>query len=216
MHLKIARWAGAEAKRERMGYNARKNHRSPICMPIHPEEARRVLEHADLLHDREAVEAALSRLAQAVTERLAQRNPLILCVMQGGLVPTGLLLPRLDFPLQVDYIHATRYRGDTRGGELRWIARPATPLLDRVVLLVDDIHDEGLTLEAIARECRAAGAAEVYSAVLVNKVHDRKHGLRADFAGLDVPDRYVFGYGMDYKEYLRNVPGIYAVRETDA
>ena len=180
---------------------------------ITPEEARIVLEQADCLYDAQAVEQAFDRLAAAINDRLAGSDPLVLCVMQGGLIPGGLLLPRLEFPLQMDYIHATRYGGGTRGGELHWIVRPSSPLQDKVVLLIDDIHDEGLTLDAIARDCRAAGAAEVCSAVLVNKLHDRKHGLRADFTGLEVPDRYVFGYGMDYKGYLRNAPGIYAVRD---
>ncbi len=178
---------------------------------ITPEEARAVLDRAERLYDAGDVNRALDRLAREITTRLRDRNPLVLCVMQGGLIPAGLLVPRLDFPLQMDYIHATRYRGNTRGGTLHWIARPATALEGKVILLVDDIHDEGLTLEAIARDCRAAGAADVLSAVLVNKIHDRKHGLRPDFSGLDVPDRYVFGYGMDYKGYLRNAPGIYAV-----
>lgn len=182
-------------------------------MPITPEEARTVLEQADRLYDAKQVDDALARLAAELNARLADSNPLVLCIMQGGLIPGGMLLPRLDFPLQMDYIHATRYGADTSGGELRWIVRPSSPLKDRVVLLIDDIHDEGLTLNAIARDCRAAGAAAVYSAVLVNKIHDRKHGLEADFKGLDVPDRYVFGYGMDYKTYLRNTPGIYAVKE---
>ncbi len=182
-------------------------------MTITPQEARAVLEQADCLHDAAAVDAALDRLAAEITARLGERNPLVLCIMQGGLIPGGLLLPRLEFPLQMDYIHATRYGGGTRGGELRWIVRPCASLQGRVVLLIDDIHDEGLTLDAIARDCQAAGATAVYSAVLVNKRHSRKHGLSADFAGLDVEDRYVFGCGMDYHGYLRNLPAIYAVRE---
>ncbi len=182
-------------------------------MPITPEEARTVLEQADCLYDTSQVDAAFGRLAADIGARLADSDPLVLCIMQGGLIPGGMLLPRLDFPLQMDYIHATRYGGGTSGGELRWIVRPSSPLQDRVVLLIDDIHDEGLTLDAITRDCQAAGAAEVFSAVLVNKIHDRKHGLRADFTGLDVADRYVFGYGMDYQGYLRNAPGIYAVKE---
>ncbi len=178
-----------------------------------PEEVRQVLAEADLLHSPAAVDAALERMADAMTARLADRNPLLLGVMIGGVVPLGYLLPRLPFPLQVDYLHATRYRGDVRGGGLEWRARPATPLAGRVIVVVDDILDEGLTLTEILGWCRGQGAAEVYSAVLVEKLHDRKPGLKhADFAGLEVPDRYVFGYGMDYRGYLRNAPGIFAVR----
>jgi hypoxanthine phosphoribosyltransferase len=178
-----------------------------------PEEVRQVLAQADLLHPAEAVEAALDRTAGAIAERLAEANPLILGVMVGGIVPLGCLLPRLGFPLEVDYLHATRYRGGVRGGTLEWRARPETPLTGRVVLVVDDILDEGVTLSAILDECRAAGAREVLSAVLVHKRHTRKPGIqRADFSALEVPDRYVFGYGMDYRGYLRNARGVYAVR----
>jgi len=140
-------------------------------------------------------------------------DTLTLAVMLGGLIPAARLLDRLDFPLDVDYIHATRYRGEIRGTELQWRARPSAELRDRVVLIVDDILDEGLTLAGIVDYCRSAGAAEIYTAVLVDKQHDRKPAIqRADFTGLRVEDRYVFGYGMDYKGYLRNAPGIFAVK----
>jgi len=80
------------------------------------------------------------------------------------------------------------------------------------VLIVDDILDEGVTLRAVADYCRDAGAREVRVAVLVQKLHDRNQvGVRPDFKGLDVPDRYVFGCGMDYREYFRNLTAIYAL-----
>ncbi|MCW8959255.1 MAG: hypoxanthine-guanine phosphoribosyltransferase, partial [Gammaproteobacteria bacterium] len=138
--------------------------------------------------------------------------PLILAVMSGAMIPAGVLLTHLDFPLQIDYIHATRYRGDTAGGEIEWRVAPRFPLKGRCVLVIDDILDEGLTLQAIIDTCRKEGASEVRSAVLVKKRHARNIGIEADYVGLEVEDRYVFGYGMDYKEYLRNAPGIFAVR----
>src|SRR5690606_33061696 len=178
------------------------------------EEARRVLAQSELLHDEAAVTTALERMAAAITADLADTLPLVLCVMTGGLVPAGRLLPLLKFPLELDYVHATRYQGETTGGELVWLARPRTPLRDRVVLVIDDILDEGFTLAGILEQCRADGAQAVYSAVLVEKQHDRRHGdLKADYVGLTVGDRYVFGAGMDYKGLLRNVSGIYAAPE---
>lgn len=181
-------------------------------MSVTPQQAEQVYREADCLYSRAEVEAAIAGMANAITLQLSDSNPLVLCVMTGALIPMGQLLTHLDFPLQIDYVHATRYRGETCGGELHWLARPRTPLQDRVVLVVDDILDEGVTLQAILEELRAQGARAVYSAVLVEKEHTRKNGLQADFVGLTVPDRYVFGYGMDYKDYLRNAPGIYAVR----
>ncbi|NOY62276.1 MAG: hypoxanthine-guanine phosphoribosyltransferase [Gammaproteobacteria bacterium] len=176
------------------------------------EEIAQVRAQADCLYSEQAVEQALDRMAIEIASKLADSNPLVLCVMVGGLLPTAGLLSRLDFPLHIDYIHATRYRGETSGGELEWRARPSYDLSDRTVLIVDDILDEGLTLQALVKDCLGAGAKEVLSAVLVEKMHNRKCGVEADFMGLQVEDRYVFGYGMDYKGYLRNAPGIFAVK----
>lgn len=176
------------------------------------EQAMAVLAEADLLCSEADVQAALDVMARRITERLGDTDPVVLVVMNGALIPAGHLLTRLNFPFQIGYLHATRYRGGTRGGELHWIARPSLDVRDRVVLVVDDIFDEGITLKAILDELRAAPVRSVYSAVLVEKVHQRKApGLQVDFIGLQVPDRYVFGCGMDYREYLRNLPGIYAV-----
>ena len=126
-------------------------------------------------------------------------------------MPTGQLLPRLNFPLELDYIHATRYLGTTAGGELHWLKYPTISLLDRTVLVIDDILDEGLTLSAIVEYCQRAGARQVLTAVMLEKQHARKAAIKADFVGLLVPDRYVFGYGMDYQDQLRYAAGIYAV-----
>jgi len=178
---------------------------------ISPEQAAEVLASARQLYSQAEVEQALDRMARSISERLAGQDPVVLCVLNGALIPMGYLLTRLDFPLRQDYIHATRYRGDTRGAELAWIGQPSTPLARQTVLLVDDILDEGITLAEIVRYCRDAGAGAVYSAVLVEKRHDRGNGFEADFVGLQVPDRYVFGFGMDYWGYLRNMPGIYMI-----
>lgn len=169
-----------------------------------------MLRCADRLYTGRDVEQALDRMAADITQRLASLNPLLVCVMTGGVVPFGLLLPRLQFPLQIDYVHATRYGKQLTGGELHWRVGPGESPKDRTVLLVDDILDEGTTLAAIENRYRNDGATAVYKAVLVVKERPRKHDVVIEFAGLNVPDRYVFGYGMDYKGYLRNAPGIFA------
>jgi hypoxanthine phosphoribosyltransferase len=181
-----------------------------------PEKIKKIYEQATCLYTTEDVESALNQMATDIHKVLHDKNPVILCVMVGGLVPMGHLLLRLDFPLEVDYVHATRYQGETRGGELHWKVRPSCSLEGRTVLVVDDILDGGVTLAAILSEVKAMGAAEVYSAVLVDKHQKRvEHGLKhADFVGLKVDDHYVFGYGMDYHEYLRNAPGIFMVADT--
>ena len=170
-----------------------------------------VFQAAECLHDRAAVEAALDALAERIGQVLGDADPVVLCPMTGAVVFAGVLLPRLAFPLTLDYLHATRYAGALTGGALEWRARPVTPLAGRQVLVVDDVLDRGITLGAILEWCRAQGAASVHSAVLVEKAAAREVPVHADFVGLHTPDRYLFGYGMDWHGYLRNAPGIYAV-----
>jgi hypoxanthine phosphoribosyltransferase len=180
-------------------------------------ELERVLRRSEVIHDAAAVAAAYDRLAAAVTARLAGEAPLVLAMMVGGMVPTAEVVRRLRFPFQLDYLHATRYRGGTTGRELRWLARPNQPLAGRSVLLVDDILDEGVTLAAVQAECAAQGARQVLTAVLTRKRHDRcVPGARAEFVGLEVPDRYVFGCGMDYKEWFRDLPEVRALPADEA
>jgi hypoxanthine phosphoribosyltransferase len=180
------------------------------------QELQRVQANATCLHSKQEVEAVLDTMAAKITLSLESANPLLMCVMSGGLIITGCLLPRLNFPLQLDYVHATRYRNKTSGAELEWKQYPHCDLSGRTVLVLDDILDEGATLDAIAQYCRDAGAEQVLIAVLVEKKHDHKlSAIKADFVGLTAPDQYLFGYGMDYKGYLRNADGIYAVAERD-
>jgi len=178
------------------------------------DEIRRIRAEADCLVPPEVIDAALDRLAGEITRELADTNPIVFVVMNGGVIFAGRLLPRLPFPLETSYLHATCYGDRTRGEQLHWRAQPAQDVRGRTVLVLDDILDEGHTLHAILAHLRAEGAARVLCAVLVHKLHDRKAvpGMRADFTGVDVADRFLFGCGMDYKGYWRNAPGIYAVK----
>ncbi|MCF7989715.1 MAG: hypoxanthine-guanine phosphoribosyltransferase [Thiohalocapsa sp.] len=176
---------------------------------------RGVLERADRLVSRDAVEAAFDRIAAEINRDFADKDPLVLCVVTGGIVTAGILLPRLDFALRLDYLHATRYRGNTSGGSLEWRHRPSEAIRGEHVLVVDDIFDEGITMAEIVAACREDGAASVHSVVLVEKERERSTDYRPDIIGLQVPDRYVMGYGLDYKSYFRNMPGIYAAADAD-
>jgi hypoxanthine phosphoribosyltransferase len=176
-------------------------------------EAQEVLKHADCLHDAQAIQAAYERMARAIHAEYSDKLPLILCVMIGGLHPTSEITQRLTLPFQIDYLHATRYRGETTGGGLLWKAYPEISVRGRDVLVIDDILDEGHTLAAIIESLQKQEAASIKVAVLAEKLHERKApGVTADFVGVTVPDRYVFGCGMDYKSYWRQLPAIYAVK----
>ncbi len=177
------------------------------------ENIKNVENNSRQLFSKTDVEKALDEMADQINEQLSDTNPIILCTVIGGIIPTGLLLPRLNFPLQLDYIHATRYRGETKGGHLHWIKQPEMELADRTVLIVDDILDQGHTLEAIIDYCEAEGAKQILTAVLIEKNLPERPGLqKADFTGLIADNEYLVGYGMDYKGYLRNLDTISAIK----
>ena len=181
-------------------------------MSLTQAELNNIRANAEELHGPEAINTALDRMAQEITHRMQASMPVVLCVLTGGIIPTGHLLTRLSFPLEIDYLHATRYQGGTSGKEVRWISEPGISLQGRTVLVVDDILDEGHTLADVISYCKQAKAKEVFSAAFIQKQHDRcVPGVSADFVGLEVDDKYVFGFGMDYLGYLRNLNGIYAL-----
>lgn len=180
---------------------------------IEASKIQEIMDKAECVYSYEEVNQALDRMANEITHQLKDEKPIILCVMTGALITTGHLVTRLHFPLEIDYIHATRYRGEVRGGDLHWLVEPRRSLKNRSVLIVDDIMDGGLTLAAIMDYCQQMGASKVQTAVMVSKKRERETGVNfePDYVGLTTEDKFLFGFGLDYQEYLRNVPGIYAV-----
>jgi hypoxanthine phosphoribosyltransferase len=178
-----------------------------------PHEARQLLDNADCVASADTVQAALNRLAGEIADALAEDFPLVLAVMGGAVVFAGQLLTRLNFPLEFDYLHVTRYRGNTQGGAMEWRVLPGQNVAGRTVLVLDDILDEGETLAAVRDKLHDMGAARVWSAVLTDKANGLTKPIHADFTGLSVPDRYVFGCGMDAYGLWRNLPAIYALKD---
>ncbi len=169
---------------------------------------------AELVCPEATIDAAIERLAAEITATLADHYPLVLTVMGGAIVFAGQLLPKLAFPLECDYLHATRYGAATTGSALNWIVEPRTPVIGRTVLVLDDILDEGVTIAAIKEKLLAQGARECLLAVLAEKDTGRPKSVTADFTGVRLPNRFVFGCGMDAKGAWRNLPAIYAVKGT--
>jgi hypoxanthine phosphoribosyltransferase len=174
-----------------------------------------IFNRGELLYGRLELEQVMDRLAAEITDRMADTFPIALCVMGGAVVFAGQLLPRLGFPLEFDYLHATRYRDGTRGGEIEWAMLPRKDLTGRTVLLLDDILDEGHTLAAAKQKLLGMGASRVEIAVLAEKELAQEKPVHADYVGVWLPDRYVFGMGMDAYGLWRNLPGIYALRDVE-
>lgn len=176
------------------------------------QRAWRFLEESDPVASAEQVGAAMQRVAAEINERLATKYPVVLVVMGGAIVFAGQILPLLRFPLDLDYIHASRYGAETRGATIDWRVAPPASVRGRAVLVLDDILDGGQTMAAIRERLLELGAASFACAVLVEKKLARPKPIRADFVGLTIEDRFVFGCGMDAKGYWRNLPEIRAMR----
>ena len=174
-------------------------------------QPQQLLDQASLIHSSQVVEEAIVRLSVEISQVLEDKVPVVICVMGGGVVFAGQLLTQLKFPLELDYVHASRYDNKTVGKTLNWKSLPKLDLTGRTVLLVDDILDEGITLKAIHEKCLELGASQVLSAVLVEKKLDHDKPISAQFVGLEVPNQYVFGYGMDVYGWWRNLSAIYAL-----
>ena len=182
-------------------------------MSVSIKHVREMLYDAELLCPAEQVQAALRRVAEEINIALAETHPLVLSVMGGAVVFTGQLLPLLDFPLDFDYVHVSRYGDAKRGDGMRWKVEPCENVRGRTVLVLDDILDEGLTLAALRQRVLELGASRFYSAVFADKQHGKSKPIQADFVGMELPDRFVFGYGMDIEGAWRNLPAIYAAKE---
>ena len=171
-----------------------------------------LLEASDLIHSEEVVNQAIVQMAIRINNDYVNKQPMILCVMTGGLYFTGQILPKLNFVLDLDYVQVTRYSSSVMGNHLKWLVPPKDIIKNRNILIIDDILDAGVTLQAIVKECRLLGAEQVKTAVLIEKELNITKPINADYVGLKVPSRYVFGCGMDINGWWRNLPAIYALR----
>lgn len=186
---------------------------------FHYTRARELMTHAEEIVSAEQVQAAVTNVAAVLNERFDNDEtgafPLVLGVMGGAVVFTGSLLPQLRFPLEFDYIHVTRYGNLDKGGEVVWKVVPRQSVEGRIIIVVDDILDEGETLAHVKQRLLDMGAAEVILAVFADKDLGKEKPVTADIVGLTIPNQFVVGFGMDAHGYWRNLPGLWVIRDED-
>lgn len=186
-----------------------------ITARLEKSELEDVLNRSECLITEARIAAAYDKLAATLNIHYANLNPIIVVVLNGGLIPAGHLLTRLAFAHRMDYVHATRYQNNQGTDKLTWKASLDLEIADEHVVLIDDIFDQGITLKHIFEELQAQNPASLMTCCLLNKLHDRKvEEFKVDFVGMDVEDRYIYGCGMDYHGYLRHLPGIYALKDS--
>jgi hypoxanthine phosphoribosyltransferase len=187
-----------------------------IDTEFHRDKALSLLAGAELIFDEDAVQRAVDKVAQQLNQRFNPEDgtpfPLVLGVMGGAVVFCGQLLTRLKFPLEFDYMHVTRYGSKDQGGKIEWKVIPRSSVQGRTVIVLDDILDEGETLAHVKERLLEMGAAEVVLAVFADKEIGKAKPVTADYVGLNLPNKFVVGYGMDAYGYWRNLPGIWAIQ----
>lgn len=175
------------------------------------EQALAILAQSEEVVSAEAIALSLERVAGEITRSIGDTCPLVLSVMGGATVFTGMLLPRLAFPLEFDTVHLTRYSHENNG-DVQWRVAPARSVKDRVVLVLDELLDDGRTMAAIRQRILELGASRFLCAVLCDKDAAADKPLHPDFRATEVPARHVFGCGMDAQGYWRNLPSIRALK----
>jgi hypoxanthine phosphoribosyltransferase len=173
-----------------------------------------ILENSRVLFSRDEVNAAVEKMADEINAHYGNEPVIMISVLTGAIIPAAWLVTKMKMPVQMDFVHATRYRGGLYGAELEYRVPPRLDLEGKNILIVDDIFDEGNTLAAIKGSVEKRKAGTVKMASLVRKDHDR--GLPrdyVDFVGMDVPDVYVFGCGMDAYEEWRHLDEIWVLEQ---
>jgi hypoxanthine phosphoribosyltransferase len=150
-----------------------------------------------------------------VSEKILKKEIVVLCVMNGGMIFCAHLLPLLNFPLQFDVLQVSRYGDKDVGSVLRWIKVPTVELLNKHILIVDDLIDEGVSLTEVFNYCDSKSPASIKVAVLLSKETTRRvvETIIPNYIGLSIPDKFIFGFGIDYKNYHRNLLDIYTVED---
>ncbi|MCX7553505.1 hypoxanthine-guanine phosphoribosyltransferase [Marinicella sp. S1101] len=170
---------------------------------------------SQVLISKAKIDQAINQLAQNINQDFKQKNVVFLTIMNGGMIFASALATRLNLNMEMDYLQLSRYGKNQSGGQLVWKYQPEVNMQHTHVILCDDIYDEGHTLAAAHAWCLEKGAISVSSVVLVHKDHDRTYAnYKPDYIALNIPDHFIFGYGMDLEEKLRQLPEIYYIPPT--
>jgi hypoxanthine phosphoribosyltransferase len=190
---------------------------SPVCdvFVVHLRVAS-LAAAVKLLLTQEQIDHGVQRMAEAISARYGSRPLTIVGVLTGSIVLLADLIRRLDMPLRVGLLQTRSYRGAaTNPGELTINPDLFPEVKDRDLLLVDDIFDTGRTLATLVAELDRLGPRSLTTAVLLRKVGRQQVSLTPDFVALDIPDKFVVGYGLDYNDLYRNLPYVAALEEGD-
>jgi len=161
----------------------------------------------EILISTNEIQQRVYEIGQAISQDYTGLNPLLVGVLKGVLFFMADLLRAVRIPTEMDFIAVSSYSPESRDqGLVRMVKDLEIPISGRHVLFVEDVIDTGLTLNYILRNLRVRQPASLEVCVLFNKPEHRLVNIPLKYKGFDLPDRFVVGYGLDYREKYRNLP----------
>jgi len=167
-----------------------------------------------VLFDEPAINQRLDEIAAQISQDYRDRELTVIAVLNGSLIFMADLLRRIPLPLKLDCLSAESYHGKARtSGEVIFKQIALPDVVDRHVLILDDILDSGHTLAAICEKLETAKPRSIRICVLLSKKKERARYVAVDYVGFEIEDEFVVGYGLDFMESYRNLPYIGVLRK---
>jgi len=166
-----------------------------------------------LLFTGDEIAATVRRLASEIRRDYQDKHPILIGVLKGSFMFMADLIRLLDFPLEVEFIRLSSYGGGKSPGRIKLLQGVQARIKDRYVLVIEDIIDTGLTTAFVLDYLKQKSPASLRLCTLTDKPARRKVTVRIDYLGLTVPNKFIVGYGIDWNERFRYLPGIYAIEE---
>jgi len=168
----------------------------------------------NILVTEEQIKARIPKLAEEITSDMGDKNPLIVVVLKGAFMFAADLVKCFEFPFEMDFISISSY-GDaaTTSGVVKLLKDLDKPIKGRTVLLLEDIVDTGLTLHYLLRMFEIREPERIEVAAFLSKDARREYDIDVKYVGFDIPDDFVVGYGLDYKQQYRGLPYVITINE---
>lgn len=157
------------------------------------------------------IQAAVSKVAETINRDIADTNPLFICVLNGSFMFAGDLMKTINFPCEITFVKLSSYDGIYTTGSVKEVIGLNESVVDRNVVVVEDIVDTGITMERILESLKVKGAKSIKVATFLQKPDALQRDITVDYVAMKIPNDFIVGYGLDYDGYGRNLKDIYTV-----
>lgn len=173
-------------------------------------------ENFKLVLSPEEIEQRVAQLAAEISRDLGESDPVMIGILKGAFIFLSDLVRRMDCEVALDFVRVASYGSSTQSsGAIKLTKPPDMDLTDRTVVVVEDIVDTGLTVRWLKDYLAEMGCRQVKVCSFIDKPERRKVDLDLDYVGFKVPKGFLVGYGLDYNEQYRHLPGVYEILSTE-